>query len=92
MQSVCQPFPPTDLGRRPAQTVRDCSSSYKIDYTIGTKNFLNPEVHQNPVNGSKVMAIFTEVVAFAYWWSSSGGGSAINRASPSSFFKTPIYL
>ena len=33
------------------------SSSYKIDYVIVIKNFLNPEGHQNPFNGSKVTAI-----------------------------------
>ena len=32
-------------------------SSYKIDYVIVIKNFLNPEGHQNPISGSKVMAI-----------------------------------
>ena len=28
-----------------------------IDYVIVIKNFLNPEGHQNPINGSKVTAI-----------------------------------
>ena len=45
------------LRRRHAQTVRDTSSSYKIDYVIVIKNFLNPEGHQNPINGLKVTAI-----------------------------------
>ena len=31
-QSVCEPFPPTALRRRHAQTVRDSPFSYKIDY------------------------------------------------------------
>ena len=42
---------------RNAQTVRDRSSSHKIDYVIVIKNFLNPEGHQNPISGSKVTAI-----------------------------------
>ena len=37
--------------------VRDSPSSYKIDYVIVIKNFLNPEGHQNHINGSKVIAI-----------------------------------
>ena len=39
---------PIALRRRHAQTVRDSSSIYKIDYVIVIKNFLNPEKHQNP--------------------------------------------
>ena len=57
IQSVSEPFPPTGFWRRHTQTVRDSSSSYKIDYGIVIKNFLNPDRHQNPINGSKVMAI-----------------------------------
>ena len=57
IDSVSHPFPSTALRRRHAQTVRDRSSSYKIDYVIGIKNFLNPEYHQNMINGSKVTAI-----------------------------------
>ena len=37
--------------------VRDSSSSYKIDYIIVIKTFLNPEGHQNCIGGSKVTAI-----------------------------------
>ena len=33
------------------------SYSYKIDYFIVIKNFLNPERHQNPISGLKVTAI-----------------------------------
>ena len=32
-------------------------SSYKIDYVIVIKNFLNPEGHQNRISGSKVTAV-----------------------------------
>ena len=49
---VSQPFPPTALCRRHAQTVRISTSSYKIDYIIMIKNFLNPEGYQNPFSGS----------------------------------------
>ena len=52
-----EPFPPTALRRRHAKMVRDYSSSYKIDYFIVIKTFLNPEGHQNPISGSKVTAI-----------------------------------
>ena len=55
--SVSEPFPPTALRRGHAQTVRDSSSNYKIDYVIAIKNFLNPEGHQNRNNGSKVTAL-----------------------------------
>ena len=37
--------------------VRDSTSSYKIDYVIVIKIFLNPKGHQNPNSGSKVTAI-----------------------------------
>ena len=50
-------FPPTALRGRHAKTVGDSSSSYKIDYGIGIKNFLNPEGHQNCISGSKITAI-----------------------------------
>ena len=53
-----EPFPPTALRRRHAQTVRDSSSSNKIDYVIVVKTFLNPEGRQNRITGSKVMASF----------------------------------
>ena len=56
-QSVGEPFPPTALRRRHAQTVGDSSSSYTIDYVIVIKTFLNPEGHQNPISGSKVTVI-----------------------------------
>ena len=54
---MSEPFPPTYLQRRHAQTVRDSTSSYKIDYVIVIKNFLNPKGHQNPISGSKVTVI-----------------------------------
>ena len=54
---LSQPFPPTALQRRHAQTVTDSTSSYKIDYIIVIKNFLNLEGHQNPISCSKVTTI-----------------------------------
>ena len=52
---MSEPFPPIALWRRHAQT--DSSSSYKIDYVIVIKTFLNPEGHQSRISGSKVTAI-----------------------------------
>ena len=57
INSVRQPFPPTALRRCHAQTVRDNSSSYKIDYVIVIKKFLNLKGHQNFITGSKVTVI-----------------------------------
>ena len=39
INSISNPFPPTALRRCHAKTVRDSSSSYKIDYVIVIKNF-----------------------------------------------------
>ena len=47
------PFPPTALRRHHAQSVRDSTSSYKIDYIIVINNFLNPKGHPNPIRGSR---------------------------------------
>ena len=63
-QSVSHPFPPTALWRWQAQTVRDSSFSYKIDYFIGIQNFLNPERHQNSISGSKVTVGLLKVYIF----------------------------
>ena len=54
---MSEPFPPTALRRHHAQAVRDSTSSYKIDYIIAIKNFLNSEGHQNPTSGSHVTTI-----------------------------------
>ena len=37
--------------------VRDSTSSYKIDYVIVIKTFLNPKGHQNTISSSKGTAI-----------------------------------
>ena len=52
--------------------VGDSSSGYKIDYVIVINKFLNPEGHQNPVNGSKVMAILMKG-----WILPIGGASTV---------------
>ena len=69
---MSQPFPPIALRRRHAQRVRDSSSSYKIDYVIVIKTFLNPEGHQNRISGSKVTAILLKG-----WILPIGGASAV---------------
>ena len=53
IHSFSNPFPPTALRRRYAQTLRDSSSSGKIVI----KNFLNLEGHQICISGSEVTAI-----------------------------------
>ena len=68
------PFPPTTLWCRHAQSVRDSSSSYKIDYVIIFKNyFLKLELHQNLVSGLEVTAILLKR------WIWSIGGVASGR-------------
>ena len=57
LKSVNHSFPPTALCCRNAQTVRDSSSTYKIDYVIVMKKFLNLKRHQNCISGSKVTVI-----------------------------------
>ena len=72
INSFSQPFPPTALQRRHAQTVWNSSSSYKTDYVIVIKNFLNHEGHQNRINGPKVTAILLKG-----WISRIGGASTV---------------
>ena len=55
-----------------AQTVKDSSSMYKIEYVILIKNFLDPEGHQNPISGSKVT-----VILLKGWILHIGGASAV---------------
>ena len=69
---MSEPFPPIALRRRHAQTVRDSSSSYKIDYVIVIKTFLIPEWHQNCICGSKVTAILLKG-----WILPIGGASSL---------------
>ena len=55
----------------PRPSVRDRSSSYKIDIVI--KNFLNPGGHLNPISGSKVTAILPK------GWISSIGEASVGE-------------
>ena len=54
---MSHPFPLTALRRRHAQTVRDSSLSYRMDYVIVMKSFQNAEGHQNCISGLKVTVI-----------------------------------
>ena len=56
-------------------TVIDRSLSYKIDYVIVIKKFLNPERASKSHQWFKSYGHFTEGVGFAYWWCFSGGGT-----------------
>ena len=83
---MSEPFPPTASRRRHAQTVRDSSSSYKIDYVIVIKTFLNPEGHQNPISGSKVTAILVK------GWILPIGGASSGRVCACSLRSRLVYL
>ena len=72
IKSVSDPFPPTPLRRCHAQTGKDSFSSYKIDYVIVIKNFLNPEGHQHPISGSKVTAILLKGLIWPIGGAASG--------------------
>ena len=91
IHSVTDPFPPTALRRGHAQTVRDSSSSYKIDYGIVTKTCLNPKGHQNPISGSQVTVILLKgwilPIAELHW-----EGSAINGDAPSSLLRKVNFM
>ena len=57
IDSLTDPLVPTVWRRLHAQTVWDRSSSYKIDYVIVIKNFINHKGHQNTISGSKFTVI-----------------------------------
>ena len=80
-QSVSKPFPPTALRPRHAQTVRDSTSSYKIDYVKVIKNFLNLEGHKNPISGSKFIAIILKGCIWPNGGASSGSVCACSLRS-----------
>ena len=65
--------------------VRDSSSNYKIDYVILIKNFLNPEGHQNPMSGSKVMAILLKGLIWLIGEASAGEGLRLQPAQQACF-------
>ena len=85
IHSLSEPFPPTALRRRHAQTVRDSSSSYKIDYVIVIKNFLNLKGHQNPIIGSKVTDILLKGWILPIDGASAVEGLRSTGLPPSSF-------
>ena len=90
INSLSQPFPLTALRRRHAQTVRDSTSSYKIDYFIVIKKILNPEGHQNPISGSKVMVILLKGWIFPISGASSGRVCACTLHSRLVFFLSMV--
>ena len=65
-------FPPTALRCRYAPTVKDSFFSYKKDYVIVIKKFLNPKGHQSSINGSTVT-----VISLKGWILPIGGASAV---------------
>ena len=85
-QSVSQPFPPTALQCLHSQMVRNSSLCSRIDYVIGFRNFLNPKGHQNPISGSKVMAILLKM-DLAYCWSCIGTGLCLQPAQQACFLR-----
>ena len=72
------------LQRHQAQTVRDGSSSYKIDYVAQVLGYSKSQGISKLHHWFKSHDDFAEWVDFAYWWSCIG--SAINKATPPSFF------
>ena len=62
---------------------QDVAFSHKIDYFTIFTEIQSLEGHLNCITG---YGDFAEKVDFAYWRSFSGGGSAINGATPSSFY------
>ena len=60
--------------------VRDSTSSYKIDYSIVIKSFLNLDGHQNSISVSKVMAILLKGWVLPIGGASSGEGLRLQPA------------
>ena len=83
INSLIQPFPPTAIQPRHAQTDRDMCSSHKIDYVILIKTFLNPG-HQNPISGSKVTTILLK------GWILPIGGASAGEGLPCSLRSTLV--
>ena len=77
---MSEPFPPTALRCHHDQTVRDSTSSYKLDYVLVIKNILNPEGHQNWISGSKVTAILLKGRILPFGGASSGEGLRLQPA------------
>ena len=79
-------YVPTALRRRHAQTVRDRSSSYQIDYARVIKIFLNPKEHQNPISGLKVTAILLKGRILPISGASVGEGLRLQPAQQDCFY------
>ena len=73
------------LMRKPAMSLRDRSSSYKIDFVIVIKNFFIPEGHQNPISGSKVTAILRRGWILPIGGASAGEGLRLQPAQQACF-------
>ena len=65
--------------------VRDRCSSYRIDYVVVVKNFLNPKGHQNPISGSKVTAILLKRRILPIGGASAGAGLSLQPAQQACF-------
>ena len=74
---------PTALLRRHAQTVRDGSSSYKIDFIQLVKSYQNPEGYQYCIKS---------YINFDEWGSLPIGGVESGRLSARSLRSRPVYL
>ena len=72
--------------------VRDRSSSYKTDYVIVIKTFLNPKRRQNLTVGLKFMAILLKGLDFAYWWSCIRKGLRLQPAQQACFLMSVAHL
>ena len=65
--------------------VKYSTSSYKINYVIVIKNSLNPEGHQNPISGLKVMAILLKGWILPIGGASAGEGLRLQPAQQACF-------
>ena len=90
--SLSNPLVPTALQRRHAQTVRDRCSSYKIDYVIVIKIFLNTKGHQNPICGSKVTAILLKGSILPTGGASAGQGLRLQSAQQACLLSQSVQL
>ena len=82
---MTDPLVPTDLQRCHAQTVRDRSSSYKIDFIIVIKNFLNAAGHQNRISGLKITAILLKGWILPIGGASAGEGLRLQPSQQACF-------
>ena len=90
IKSLSDPLLPTALRRRHAQAVGDRSSSYKIDYVIVIKNFLNPKGHQNRISGSKDTAILLKGLILRIGGASAGEGLRLQPVQQACFTSSSI--